>query len=915
MSASQVCPEPARLQQLLEGDLPSNQQVELTSHLDTCSNCQKTLENLAGGNKDWPAMASEIGKEQPEPDAVLEQLMHNLKQKASEAVTQAGPSTGPATGIEFLGPPQKPGHLGSIDQYQVTELIGRGGMGIVFKAFDPGLHRFVAIKVLASHLAASETARDRFKREARAAAAVSHEHVVGIYHVAEFNGLPFLVMEYVRGFSLQQRLEQTGPLKLKEILRIGMQIASGLAAAHAQGLVHRDIKPANILLENGVERVKITDFGLARAANDASLTQSGVVAGTPHHMAPEQARGEAVDHRADLFSLGTVLYSLCTGRVPFQADTVVAVLYNVCQETPRSIQDLNPEIPAWMVQLIARLHAKNKAGRYQSAAEVAELLGRHLSRLQEPMLAPQRQEEPPTASRTQRRWLMAAAVIVLVLGGLGLTDALGVTNVVDFVATTLRIRTRDGTLVLEISDPNIDVAIDGEEVTIRGAGVHEIRLRPGTHVLHGTRAGQSVDLGTITISRGDKKVLQITQEGSEVAGPVAAAEKTQRIRAFTSSDKTITRDGVVKDDDSLCIDATGKRTVRLYELTDPGVEDCILTYRARIKSHFTEGQAYLEMLCHFPGMGEAFSRGLDNPVKGTTDWATYETSFFLKKGERPDWIKLNVVTESKDKIWLKDKGSIWLKDIEILRSPLNPALFSQQPGGNRMDSAAENMFRRLDQNQDGVLNKDEMPENLRAELSKWDTDKNGVIDLNEFKAWFQARMQAITKGRGFPSGRPFPFGDDKKIRGVPTSPSSLTKSEKIKTFSPPDKPITQDGVSVEEEGWKIESKAGRTVRLFEVTPGAGLEQCKIVYRAKIKAEKAVGRVYLEMWCRVPGIGEAFSKGLDNPVMTGTTDWKTYEIPFFLEKGQQADLIKLNIVAEGESTIWVKDVELSRGPLP
>jgi hypothetical protein len=244
---------------------------------------------------------------------------------------------------------------------------------------------------------------------------------------------------------------------------------------------------------------------------------------------------------------------------------------------------------------------------------------------------------------------------------------------------------------------------------------------------------------------------------------------------------------------------------------------------------------------------------------------------------------------------IEGKGTIWLKDIQVLKSPLDPGLFKQQADGNGMDSAAEIKFRRLDANGDGVLNNDEMPENLRAELDKWDTDKNGLIDLNEFKAWFRARRQSINKGQ-------------------PVSPSSVTKAAKIKTFSPPDKPITQDGLSVDQGGWKIESRAGRTIRLFEVTPNAGLEQCMVLYRAKIKTEKAERRVYLEMWCRVPGIGEAFSKGF-NTAVTGTTDWKTYEIPFLLEKGQQPDLIKVNVVTEGKGTVWVKDVELSRSPLP
>src|SRR5262249_39653100 len=158
------------------------------------------------------------------------------------------------------------------------------------------------------------------------------DHIVTIHAVEGDSSEPYLVMQYVAGLSLQQRLDREGPLELREILRIAMQTASGLSAAHAQGLVHRDIKPANILLENGVDRVKITDFGLARVANEASVTQSGVVAGTPHYMAPEQAEGKPLDQRTDLFSLGSVLYAMCTGRAPFRASGTMAVLKRVCEE-------------------------------------------------------------------------------------------------------------------------------------------------------------------------------------------------------------------------------------------------------------------------------------------------------------------------------------------------------------------------------------------------------------------------------------------------------------------------------------------------------------------------------------------------------------------------------------------------------
>jgi serine/threonine protein kinase len=257
-------------------------------------------------------------------------------------------------------------------------------MGIVLKAFDPALHRPVAIKVLAVEYAANGAARKRFAREAIAAAAVVHEHVVPV-HAVDANGpRPYLVMAMIPGRSLQQRLDASGPLELKEILRIGMQTASGLAAAHAQGIIHRDIKPANIMLENGIERVRITDFGLARAVDDSSVTQNGVLTGTPQYMAPEQARGETVDQRADLFSLGSTLYAMCTGRSPFRADSSISVLKQVCEADPTPIRSINPGIPTWLAGIIAKLHAKDPGRRFQSAEEVANLLENCLAHIQQP---------------------------------------------------------------------------------------------------------------------------------------------------------------------------------------------------------------------------------------------------------------------------------------------------------------------------------------------------------------------------------------------------------------------------------------------------------------------------------------------------------------------------------------------------
>jgi serine/threonine protein kinase len=331
--------------------------------------------------------------------------------------------------LAFLAPGEEPGSLGRLDHYEVLEEIGRGGMGVVFKARDTRLQRVVAVKVLAARLAASGTARQRFFREARAAAAVRDEHVVSIHEVSEEDGpTPYLVMEFIVGVTLEKRVKARGPLAVKEVLRIGMQAAEGLASAHRQGLIHRDVKPANILLENGVERVKITDFGLARAADDASLSQSGVVAGTPLYMSPEQARGEALDARSDLFSLGSVLYTLCTGRAAFSAGSTMAVLRRVREEAPRPIREVNPDIPEWLAAVVGRLLAKDATERFQTAGELAELLGQRLAQLQTSGPAPPPPEvsegvstarpkaQPWWQSATRRkRFRMAAGVVLAVI--------------------------------------------------------------------------------------------------------------------------------------------------------------------------------------------------------------------------------------------------------------------------------------------------------------------------------------------------------------------------------------------------------------------------------------------------------------------------------------------------------------------
>ena len=317
-----------RLRRLLKGQLSAKLAESVTQHLEGCSTCERELQALAAGDNWWDEAQRFLG----DPDHDTPPLDWEDNDRASDAMV-----------LDLLEPSDNPGRLGRLGGYEIIEVVGRGGMGVVLKGFDDELNRYVAVKVLAPYYASSAAARKRFAREARAAAAVVHQHVVAIHAVDADAKLPYLVMPWVACESLQERIDQQGPLDIKDILRIGLQAAWGLSAAHAQGLIHRDVKPANILLEKGVDRVFLTDFGLARAIDDATLTHSGVIAGTPQYMSPEQAKGESIDHRSDLFSLGSVLYEMSTGRPPYRAETTMGIIRRVCDSTARPPREVNPD--------------------------------------------------------------------------------------------------------------------------------------------------------------------------------------------------------------------------------------------------------------------------------------------------------------------------------------------------------------------------------------------------------------------------------------------------------------------------------------------------------------------------------------------------------------------------------------------
>jgi len=250
-----------------------------------------------------------------------------------------------------------------VGRYEITELIGQGGMGTVYKAFDPLLARVVAIKVISAQFHAQPELRDRFFREARAAAQLAHRNIITIYDLGEEDGLPFLTMQFLEGRDLEQRMRSPEGMTLARKVEIALAMAEGLAHAHGSGVIHRDIKPANVFITDDGQ-VKILDFGLARLIT-SELTRSNVMVGTVNYMAPEQLRGEKTDHRSDIFSIGVVLYEMFGGKKPFQADSFASTMLKILQETPEPLDSLDPELPPALVSVVDRAMAKAREDRYQ----------------------------------------------------------------------------------------------------------------------------------------------------------------------------------------------------------------------------------------------------------------------------------------------------------------------------------------------------------------------------------------------------------------------------------------------------------------------------------------------------------------------------------------------------------------------
>jgi WD40 repeat protein/serine/threonine protein kinase len=563
MSVSTECPAAPELERFVLGQVGEGEAGRLEAHISHCEGCVGRLHALRADDPVTQALRAQttVG-EGPEQDVVegLVARLSTLDPLAGDgpAVTQVpgrSDEPGDTFSLDFLAPAEVPGELGRLGPYRVLTLLGAGGMGVVFRAEDPSLERQVALKVMRPALASNPAARQRFLREARLTAALEHDHIVTIFQVGEDRGIPYLAMPLLKGESLERRLKRQGKLPLAETLRIGREIALGLAAAHARGLIHRDIKPGNIWLEARGEpgasvpggRVKILDFGLARpAADTAHLTQSGAIVGTPAYMAPEQTRGGAAGPSADMFSLGCVLYRMATSVLPFTGPDTLALLAALANDTPAAPCELDPSLPAAFSDLVMRLLARKPEHRPQSAHVVAGWL-EVLQRDQSAALPglPKRADDtqsldqsagaaatPAPARPLRRPRLLLVAAVVLVAAGLGAFL---------FGPVLIRVVTNQGELVIETDDPDIEVLVlqGGELVKVidRKSG-HAITLTAGTYQLELGHGKERLQLSTrqLTLSRGGKEIVRILPGSAVVATvptPKAAAPPGERFEGRT----------------------------------------------------------------------------------------------------------------------------------------------------------------------------------------------------------------------------------------------------------------------------------------------------------------------------------------------------------------------------------------------
>lgn len=423
------------------------------------------------------------------------------------------------------------------NRYELMEKIGEGGMAVVYKARCTFLDRWVAIKILRDQYANNPEFVDRFQREARAAARLAHPNIVSIYDVGEDQGRHFIVMEYVQGENLKDYLSRRGPLTPQTVAEMGQQVAAALAHAHCRGIIHRDIKPHNLLV-SPEGQVKVTDFGIARAAAASSLTETGVVLGSVHYFSPEQAQGGAVDARSDIYALGVVLYELLTGEPPFTGDSPIAIALSHLDSEPPAVAELCPYVPEDLEQAIMKAMAKDPAHRYQTAGELNRALAPAASRTraqEEPTrvltAVPGREKATATRNRPKpnRRsttWVVATILLLSVLTGAFLWFRYYFLVPIVEVPPLLGLQVEDARLLL--AEKGLDYYVLREVYSEEEAGV-VVDQEPKPSSIRKSGVGEKVGL---IVSKG-RELAQVPDVRGQTQAGAAAVLAQRNLEAGT----------------------------------------------------------------------------------------------------------------------------------------------------------------------------------------------------------------------------------------------------------------------------------------------------------------------------------------------------------------------------------------------
>jgi serine/threonine-protein kinase len=362
------CPPRTALNAFSSGSLAGCEMEELQIHVSACLHCASQLEEITrdqlmclGAGR----FAATAGSSPPAVKKLIELAQGGFydSRPSAEAAVRAA-----------LDAPALAGTIGRFAGYDVIEIAGSGGMGVVLKARDSTLGRTVALKLLPPTRGWDEESAARFLHEARTIAAIEHDNVVVVHTAGREKGIPYLVMPFHAEGTLEQFLQHTSPMESADVVRVGTQLARALEVTHAKGVLHRDIKPSNVLLEDGLVRVRLADFGLAQPVRDNRADPKRMIAGTPHYMSPEQARGETIGARSDLFGLGALFFHLATGQTIYNGDSPQDILQAAAKGQPTPVRRVNPEVSAALATIVDKLLATKPEDRFTSATDVATAL-------------------------------------------------------------------------------------------------------------------------------------------------------------------------------------------------------------------------------------------------------------------------------------------------------------------------------------------------------------------------------------------------------------------------------------------------------------------------------------------------------------------------------------------------------------